>query len=358
MRRLQPNEETIMIKDRWILVRSMALLVVMTLAGAAPGHADKGAAEKSRGLAKAERLVIFGDSLSDTGNKYAARGIANQPPYDQLNAAGVPTDPYQTDEGAYFSNGAVWIERVGDALGSFDSAKPAAGRWPHAGNYAWGGARAFAAVADDGNRHLGDQVAAYLAAVNHAVDPAALHVVFIGGNDVADAGAMLLGGATPPQALGRLFAAVASINANLHALVDAGARRILLLSVPDVGLVPAVPAAGKPILTCLAAAMNDSASLPSGCPPFALPNTLSDVAAGLESRGVAVTRVDVFAFTRGLAANPAAVGLTNIDDRCVTPNVPPFACASPNDFLFWDGLHPTKAVHRLLAAVVLNALGQ
>jgi phospholipase/lecithinase/hemolysin len=40
----------------------------------------------------------------------------------------------------------------------------------------------------------------------------------------------------------------------------------------------------------------------------------------------------------------------------VTPGVPPFTCQSADEFLYWDGIHPTAAVHAILAqetAVVL-----
>lgn len=67
--------------------------------------------------AHAERLVIFGDSLSDTGTRHAVNGILNEPPYDGLNAGAVPVDPYPFN-GAHFNNGWIWIERVALALGS------------------------------------------------------------------------------------------------------------------------------------------------------------------------------------------------------------------------------------------------
>jgi phospholipase/lecithinase/hemolysin len=33
----------------------------------------------------------------------------------------------------------------------------------------------------------------------------------------------------------------------------------------------------------------------------------------------------------------------------VTPNVAPFRCYDADAFLFWDGIHPTKAGHAILA---------
>jgi phospholipase/lecithinase/hemolysin len=55
-----------------------------------------------------------------------------------------------------------------------------------------------------------------------------------------------------------------------------------------------------------------------------------------------------------VTSNPAAFGLTNVTDACVTPDVPPFKCQKPQEFLFWDGIHPTKEGHSILAAEALR----
>jgi phospholipase/lecithinase/hemolysin len=43
---------------------------------------------------------------------------------------------------------------------------------------------------------------------------------------------------------------------------------------------------------------------------------------------------------------------------CVTPGVPSFTCPSPDEFLYWDGIHPSKTVHGILAQVTASALFQ
>lgn len=50
-----------------------------------------------------------------------------------------------------------------------------------------------------------------------------------------------------------------------------------------------------------------------------------------------------------IIAGPAAFGLSNVTAACVTPNVAPFTCQNADEFLFWDGIHPTKAGHAILA---------
>jgi phospholipase/lecithinase/hemolysin len=47
-----------------------------------------------------------------------------------------------------------------------------------------------------------------------------------------------------------------------------------------------------------------------------------------------------------------------VTTACVTPYVPPFTCESPDEYLFWDGIHPTKAVHAIIAAEAGSVLAQ
>src|SRR5574341_1519123 len=105
--------------------RRCAFIVALALALATPnwGHAME-----------FKSIVVFGGSVSDSGNFFALFGISNRPPYSQLDAFLVPTGPY-TKGGNHFSNGATWVEQYANPRGLARSVNPAfRGSSPQAGD--------------------------------------------------------------------------------------------------------------------------------------------------------------------------------------------------------------------------------
>jgi phospholipase/lecithinase/hemolysin len=51
-----------------------------------------------------------------------------------------------------------------------------------------------------------------------------------------------------------------------------------------------------------------------------------------------------------IIASPTTFGFTNVTDSCLSiVNGTPSACKNPNEYLFWDNLHPTTTAHDIVA---------
>jgi outer membrane lipase/esterase len=290
-------------------------------------------------------IVVFGGSLSDSGNGFVLAGGNSTPPGYGANAFLIPNAPYARG-GHHLTNGSTWVEQLAQSLKLPFSANPAfRGNSGNATNYAVGAARAR----EDGrNFNLERQVVAFLTDANVMASPGALYAIEMGSNDIRDA----LDAVSQGQNGGAIIqAALVSIAQQITTLHAAGAREFLVWKAPDVGLTPAVLAldAVTPGIANLASAL--TAGFNDG---------LDDLLALVSLLpGIHITPLDAYQLLHEVVANPPAFGMTNVTSACITPGVPPFACANPDEYLFWDGVHPTTAAHGLLAqeAVVVLGLG-
>jgi phospholipase/lecithinase/hemolysin len=281
------------------------------------------------------QVVVFGDSFSDPGNGFAFVKTNSTPPDYGLSALLIPSAPYAKG-GHHLSNGDTWIEQLAGQLGTQRSALPAfASSNPFAMNFAIATARARDAGT---NPSLSFEVAAFLQKTGGNVPSDALYVIEVGGNDVADA----VTSGKPAQALAILQAAVAAIQANIALLRSLGAQHFLVWNVPNAGFTPAARISGTSAAATLATATFNGLLVTALSP--------------LIATGVVIP-FDANALVTAIVANPQAFGLTNVVDACVTPNDPPFTCQDPDEYLFWDGIHPTAAVHALVAQAVAQLLG-
>ena len=324
-------------------------------------------------------LVVFGDSLSDPGNKFALTGLSNVPPYDLLDPFVVPNGPYARG-GHHHSNGATWIEQYARKLDLGDQVRPAYQMDSDATNYAYGGARARDVSQDEppllgqevlNNKHLLDQVTQFLADVGGEAPADALYVIFVGGNDIAP-DAVTAAILDPSLSIQIIVAALTSVSDNIVDLYFAGARNFLVLNAPDLGLTPSVqiidetffPGEPDPVIdaaSCLSFLYNFGTPVPcvpAGIDIPGLDGVLDQLEANPLLDGIRINRINIFAQMYAFVTDPDAFGLTNVTDHCVKPNVPPYACKSPNSYLFWDGAHPTKMVHSIIADFVAAELAE
>ena len=276
------------------------------------------------------RFVVFGDSLSDPGNAFVLLRDVEIPPFDSL----IPDAPYA--RGAlHFSNGATWVEQLSLLDHTLPSAGPALFIPLLFSNYAVGGARAR----HEGPFDLSTQVGLFVRDFRGQGPSDALYVVFAGGNDLRDALQALALDPTGAASAAIVQSALIAIGDNLLTLHAAGARNFLVPNAPDISLAPAVRLLGP---AAQGAARFLSTQFNGG---------LEAILQGLESGlGVEVVRLDVFRILNEIVAAPTAFGLTDVADPCIVLNTRAHAfCATPNKFLFWDGIHPTVAGHRILA---------
>ena len=289
------------------------------------------------------RIVAFGASLSDSGNAFALKGETNTPPDYMLDPLLVPSAPYARG-GHHFSNGATWVEQFARSVGLAGSVRPAfLAADPTATNYAVGGARAHE---DFINVNLSTQVQAYLQQTGGVASPDALYTIEMGGNDIRDALVAYPSGGSGPI----LHDAIVSIAVNIQTLYAAGARTFLVWRAPDVGMTPAIRRLNviSPGAAYLASQLTQGFNA-----------GLDGVVAQLKGLpGIRIVKLDAFRLLNDLVAHPVDFGLTNVTTACVTPYVPPVTGERPDAYLFWDGIHPTKAVHAIIAAEAGSVLAQ
>ena len=73
--------------------------------------------------------------------------------------------------------------------------------------------------------------------------------------------------------------------------------------------------------------------------------------------GIEIVRFDAHAALEAIVARPLRYGLRNASDACIAPFTPlPSRCATPDRYLFWDGIHPTRAGHAIIAIEAGKAL--
>ncbi len=272
--------------------------------------------------ATVERIVAFGDSLSDTGN------IFNDLQWT------FPT-PHAWFLGR-FSNGPVWTEYFADMTG-----KPLA-------NWAIGGAETkHSNVFIKGLDAQVDSFGKYVARARGYDPSRTVFTVLAGANDFMND--------RSPQ-IDAVFAVTRRLEASLEKLATLGARKIVLLNLPDISRTPAFrddPAQASlvrdktrlynEVLTAMAARVN-------------------------KTHGTDIQLVDLAGMFAQVLESPDRFGFHDTEHSCLNmptekktdyltgPSMTP-GC-DPDGYVFWDRVHPTTKVHRLIAERVFAAVSE
>lgn len=277
------------------------------------------------------RIFVFGASFVDTGNHFAITGETAHPPFELFG-------PSYGIGGHHFSNGRTWVEVLAQDMKLTKWAKPAY-RNPAFGNYAVGYGRARE-VDGDPLPSLYDQVQAWIDN-GYCTGAPMDDTLFIMDAAYFDLGDVIAG--QDPFVI--LPGMTASIAENIGILYECGARVLLFAYIPPLETSPIVPPPQDPTAPSLSAVYNYVFLQP----------ILQSYAS--EPFNMNISVVDYFALVSGMMATPAAFGLTNITDSCVTLGVTEGAfCKDRDGHFFWDPLHPTKKVHAMFAAFALEQL--
>ncbi len=299
-----------------------------------------------QGVPAFTQVIIFGDSLSDVGNirhRLEEAYFISYPGGDYNYSDGRFTNSSDTDpnSGTYVG---TWHEQLArDFLGLTAATNSLDGGT----DYAFGGA-----TTESGTReatvlsnpdpfvggeltvtvdNIGKQVDDYLAA--NTVDPAALYIIWGGGNDLFDddSDANVNGTADRVAAL-------------VEQLARAGAVYILVPNVPPLGLVPNYKDDSAKAIELSAASAAYRAQLDL---------QLDTAVATLTGESISITlyRLDVYGLFYRLAANPEDYGFVNISDSAQGNS-----SVDPDEYLFWDEIHPTTAGHYQIAAAAYDLL--
>ena len=294
-------------------------------------------------------VVVFGDSLSDSGNVAQALQLGLPP------GSSFTTNPDP-----------VWAELVAQTF-----AAPGINSLAGGTNYAIGGAcvnpnlPCLVTVPGVGEIRLpgiDEQIALHVGSrPDGEADPDALYALWAGSNDLVDileAALMPAPGAPPANPEAAIAETVRHYARAIQRLQDAGARHIVVFNLPDPGATPFAQSIPDPrfsaTLTALAQGYNEALD------------------AGLGSLDDGIVPIDAFGFFDQVVRDPAKYGFTNVDGTACAPlseAVNALACGpagSPSpatyapganeSFLFADGKHPSGAAHAMLASVVTATL--
>jgi outer membrane lipase/esterase len=263
----------------------------------------------------------FGDSLSDNGNAYLASGGT------------INTNPLNF--GGRWSNGPTFVEQLGNTLATGATAPTSV---KSSIDFAFGGATAVAALSAVPFPSLTAQLGLFQ---SHAIaiQKTDLFTVWMGANDILNTASRADPNVMAPAGINAAAATAGAI----QTLIGLGAKNILVLNMPDIGLTPAgLSSGGGTLLTAGSLAYNTE-----------FDTRLKTIAASAPD--VRITRIDAAALIARIQVDFKALGFANATSGIILP-ASQGGGGDPSGYAFFDGIHPSAKTHQLLARVVTEAL--
>jgi phospholipase/lecithinase/hemolysin len=166
-------------------------------------------------------------------------------------------------------------------------------------------------------------------ATHSSANPKALYVVWAGANDY------LRGATDSTVPINNLAIAVKSLSA-------AGAKNIVVVNLPDLGKLPGTRTTQRSASLNVLTKKHNSG----------LAASLNGLRQQLNS-DIKITYLDVNSLYNQVTNNPKKFGFTNVTNACISRAK---ICNNPNEYLFWDSIHPTTAAHKLFVELAFPAL--
>lgn len=281
------------------------------------------------------QFFVFGDSLSDTGNVFTATSALGNP---------IPVPTTTSGQPAYFngrfSNGPIWVDYFGQQIGKqltpfFQSQFLGT---QGGVNYAFSGAETGVQSINVPVPGILGQVGLFTGQANVPVDSNAIYSIFGGANDYTSA---FTRGVAP-----NVNQTVENLTNSINSLAQKNAKNFLVFNLPDIGDTP------------LARANNLTQPLNALVQQHN--SQLATALNGLRTQrpDLNIYSVDFNSLFKTIRSNPGQFGFTNVNDACVTGNntLATNVCSNPNEYLFFDDVHPSSAAHKLLANAALASI--
>ena len=241
-------------------------------------------------------IIVFGDSVSDTGNVFLfTEGAAVGPPYFE----------------GRFSNGPVWVEVLAANLGLPVPAPSLIGGT----NYAWGGAETGPGLSTYGTFNVGMQIEQFLDNRGGFTGDE-LIIVEAGSND------LIL--KEPPAKSADI---VRNLSEHIAVLAAAGGEKFLVTNI-------------------LASGADGKAN-----------GLLAKELEKLRKRlGITIISFDMVGVVNAMRHFPAEFGLTNVTDPACPgcgigipePDAADTLAPNPDEYLWWDLIHMTRVAHKVM----------
>lgn len=209
-------------------------------------------------------------------------------------------------------------------------------------NYAWGGAltdntNVNSKRASDPTTIWGfsQQIENYTKEGNSA-DPDALYIVWIGGNNFGE----LSTEDDPMKVEALVGAGISDTVTGVGSLASFGAKNILVIGLPDLGLTPyAITKGFQTSGTGLSTLYNNSLQL------------------SVRELGIPIAFLDAATIMQTVLGEQTAPQFSNVTEACL--NIKEVhVCDDPGNYAFWDDIHPSTAMHKILTNYVFATVAE